>query len=852
MGKSEKQEAISELHGLFPELMREYDQMQVSIDQSIESAIIPNNLKLQEVKRNVLDDRESDFPGFMQIQAYESLESAEQKIRDDVDKAVGKVRGIGRIIERDCERNLNKGLREIENSPQTSNFNKSLREAIEKTQSKIDELEKAYSHRGGENGTMQEVKAELRKQEIILQKLMSISPEKQFDKSVEKLYLKMDKNWEKMRADVRSSKAKYFLDIENAREEEKKREKASIRREIYSSFPDVKKLNNGMEGFFKKSRSAVRSENQSRVESFDISKIQFPEIGYDDTPRTVRDKIDGYINGAEEILERSRRIAERDCEKIWRKDALNAADKLWNKMNGDERIQTAIDSTREKISELEKDKVSNKAALRRQYNILEELQEMSKEQQFDRASSKLYNEMSENWEELRSGVRSSVAAVVSEKAKLRQEEVSKVTGNPFMVAIYGFGTAASIASFNPVLTPFAGPAAKAAFITHTAVSFGTDLQARAGLNHKLNTELAKRAKELDSFKDHAPNRGDQQNTEQEIMEIASVRTLFPDLADTYDAMQQNLENAVELGIEKNREKFEDIDEIIKFPEIGHNPTSKDIENKLRDYLNAVENQLNNKTSEALETCKNEWDKELVKFNHSAQKSEFDNQLKAAIKTTQERIEALEEAYNNGNKDMEAALKEQQNVLKDLESMEVQKQIDDISKDYYQKVLRDWDLLQSSIRSSVMGVITEKARLYEAKAANRQDDPYMVALGYASMVATGAGFALGYSDLDLGTKIYEAGSVVDTIYTGGSITPLISSDEVDRSIAEKTRVAGQEVESLGNSLKKQDNNQSKETTFVERVKGPLTDKPGQVTNLVNKVTPRENFHVPTGKTNAAER
>ncbi len=111
MGKSEKQEAISELHGLFPELMREYDQMQVSIDQRIESALIPNNLKLQEVKRNVLDDRESDFPGFMQIQAYESLESAEQKIRDDVDKAVGKVRGIGRIIERDCERNLNKGLR---------------------------------------------------------------------------------------------------------------------------------------------------------------------------------------------------------------------------------------------------------------------------------------------------------------------------------------------------------------------------------------------------------------------------------------------------------------------------------------------------------------------------------------------------------------------------------------------------------------------------------------------------------------------------------------------------------------------------------------------------------------------
>jgi hypothetical protein len=37
----------------------------------------------------------------------------------DVDKAVRKVRGIGRIVERDCERKLNKELREIANSPQT-------------------------------------------------------------------------------------------------------------------------------------------------------------------------------------------------------------------------------------------------------------------------------------------------------------------------------------------------------------------------------------------------------------------------------------------------------------------------------------------------------------------------------------------------------------------------------------------------------------------------------------------------------------------------------------------------------------------------------------------------------------
>jgi hypothetical protein len=107
------------VHYKIPELMREYDQMQTSLDQSIESALIQNNLKLQEIKRNVLDDRENDFPGFMQVQVYESLESAKEKIRMDVDKAVRKVMGIGRIVERDCERKLNKELREIANSPQT-------------------------------------------------------------------------------------------------------------------------------------------------------------------------------------------------------------------------------------------------------------------------------------------------------------------------------------------------------------------------------------------------------------------------------------------------------------------------------------------------------------------------------------------------------------------------------------------------------------------------------------------------------------------------------------------------------------------------------------------------------------
>ena len=261
---------------------------------------------------------------------------------------------------------------------------------------------------------------------------------------------------------------------------------------IQDLFPELSEAYGRVQYFLDQGIKLVSKQNNLNFQNISNDKVNFPEIEENEDLENIQDKLVSYIKTAVSSAESEARIAVKACEQVWKKDVLDQATILQQELKLDKHLKRAIEKTQTKIDALEeacKVNIKMKSALKKQYDILEELQSMRAEIQLDKASAEFYEQARRVKDDFKMRVQYSVTKVLSEQSKIREERLDKRQLNPFVFALGSISGLATIASFFPPATLIANPIAYGTGVAYSAAS----AQALVGSDK----ELAKNAHELE-------------------------------------------------------------------------------------------------------------------------------------------------------------------------------------------------------------------------------------------------------------------------------------------------------------------------------------------------------------------